>query len=72
MRLSAQQIDNVLSRLPRPSSYRGRFIKIDIREPLGPIKPEDGGIVCKAMFRFIEFEKSEDGQEWLLASMPQY
>lgn len=69
MRLSANQLRKVLSQLPGPGIVFTNYYRIPIDDPPTYITTLSGAVKKQ---RFIEFEKSEDGLEWLLASMPEY
>ena len=69
-RLSKKQLMEVI--LPNPLNYRGTYFRVMVREDPPVILHAKGADVNHETVRVIEFEKSEDGREWLLSSMPEY
>jgi len=72
MRLTKGQIQDVLNQLPPINKCRGYHVNVLVTEmdhvKFGAIKSTQE----IAGFRAIEFEKSEDGKSWLLASMCEF
>ena len=71
MRISQAMLQLVLNKLPHPDLYEGEFFKIRVTEEASP-HVGYGAQPFRQMERIFEFQKSEDGSEWLLASMPEY
>ena len=70
-RISAGQLHDVLNRLPNPRSVENDYWKVVVRREV-QIRPNDGLTDCMDAVQIFEFEKSEDGRQWLLASVPDF